>query len=114
MNSRIFDNLFFTRLTIKKVQAKNISLENPELKILFFVKKKDNYTPYDEDYYDRVSFLKTSKKTEIINIQDAWNYLNTNLEALKNKQVLIVGYLKSIAWIYRFLDHQNIKVKIIV
>ncbi len=114
MKSKLYDNLFYTRLNIKKIQARKINLDNENLLILFFTKKKENYSSYDEDYYDKVDFLKQNSKTKKIDILQALDFLKENLDLLKTKEVLLVGYSKSIAWIYRYLVNEEISSKIVI
>ncbi len=114
MKSKLFDNLFWTRMNIKKIHARKIDLDNENLLILFFTKKKENYSHYDDDYYDKVDFLKQNQNTKKIDILNALDYLKENLELLRTKNVLLVGYAKSIAWIYRYLINEGIQSKIVI
>ncbi len=115
MKDKIFDNLLWTRMSIRKINAKKLkSKKNIKHLILYFHGVKNNLVEDYENYYDKVSFIKSLENTEIVSTKDAYEYLENNKDKLKEKKILLVGYHKSIAWVYRYLKNLNVKVAIVI
>lgn len=117
IQNKLFDNIFFTRISIKKIKSSrlNIELNKDNVKIYYIEKDQKEFTSYDDKYYIRFNYLKDNDKAEVINIKEVYNYFSNNLELLKqNKNNILVGYIKSIAWIYRYLKHNGINVCVLV
>ena len=119
MRNKIFDNLLFTRINLNKISAKKIinkyANSKEKIEFIWLKKSEQDLTEHDEWYYDKNNILNELFSEKIIFISH--NNLNKifNIEFKEDIQYFIVGYYKSVAWIYRYLKNSKVKkIKIVI
>lgn len=109
---QMYNFFVFNKQKIKFLHPWFVSKINENYLNFIFIEKKVN-SIQEKKYYDKKLNYKKLKNCTTIDHEKLLRDKNYIIKLLKEKNNVLVGYYKSIVWIYRFIQEQGFDIFIL-